>query len=242
MSAVVSIELVGVGSNRPTITARGCVPSLRRHAAPANRRASRAKGVGSILRSAVASPSPAFSESSARLLLPNPVGVGSKQEEAFAEVGIARFDRRKQVPFRIEPCAGKVPQNDGEGLFPDLGAVLQEDVGRSNVANDFDDAGPEPTGIRRARPWPCLGEWLAGKTGSDDMNSITERQAVKGSQIIPDRCFIQVALNRERGQSSSGICFPLHVTDGSVAISESETEPELEAADAGAEGDTCDGM
>jgi hypothetical protein len=145
----------GAGSIRRSAVSS---PSVRRFAGSERLRPnpSQADGVGRSFLIAVANPSPAFSEHPALLLLPYSVGVGSKQEEPSAEVREARFGRAKHIPFCIEPCAGQVPEYDGESLFRDLGAVLQEDVGRSNVANDLDDARPQPAGIGDACTRACL--------------------------------------------------------------------------------------
>jgi len=193
----------GVGNIRPTITLKGCVPSRGRQADPANRRESRT------------------------------IGVGSKQEESLAPVRIALFGRRKHIPFRIEPEAGKVREDDRERFFSELGAVFQEDVAGSNVANNAPDGGPEPSGIGDSCARPGLRERLTGDSGREDIHSPTIRQAVKGANVIPDRSFIQRTLKRERGQSANAVSFPLHVSDGSVLIAESETQSEFDSSDPG---------
>jgi hypothetical protein len=73
------------------------------------------------------------------------------------------------------------------------------------------------------------------------MNDATPRSTVEGSQIGPHRTRRQGALFHASRQYRGGIRFDLDVADDASAFAQRETQSELDASVAGAEGQHVDG-
>jgi hypothetical protein len=118
--------------------------------------------------------------------------------------------------------------------------IFEEHEGRLGFSDDAGDRRPKVARVFSAELLPGDAERLARVSGNDAMNSAAPRQAVEGSHVRPKRGVVHEALFDTRRQLRAEIDFPLHVADRSSA-SNSQTEAEVEAAVAGAEGEHVEG-
>lgn len=143
------------------------------------------------------------------------VGMGQKPPP-LAVVACANLGRGEQTPFRIEPEVGKVGEDMGEPVLDHSPDVLQEDEARSNLTEDSDNLGPEPSVIVKSTLRPGGAERLAGETGSDEIHSTAPRATVEGGKVIPDRRAIQGLVFHPRHENGRRVGVPLNETNGSV--------------------------
>ena len=83
--------------------------------------------------------------------------------------------------------------------------------------------------------FPRNGKWLAGVPASEDIHCSTPRAAIEGSNIVPQRCFIQGLVFHPRHEGGRSICFPLDVTNSAIPGT-GDGEPEVDPSGSGAEG------
>lgn len=113
------------------------------------------------------------------------------------------------------------------------GDVLKERPDRADFTDDTCNIGPEVARVVFALAVARQGEGLAGITGSDDMNAVAPRSAVKGLQIVPDN-----------SQSQGRICHPGHEdrrgetvsldVENSVVSGFSDAQTDIQSSDTGA--------
>jgi hypothetical protein len=98
------------------------------------------------------------------------VGVG-KNEESIPPVRRPRLFSAEQVPFRIEPEAGKVGQHVTQAACPEPWHVFNEHVGGTQGADDSSELGPNPAFV--AGPASFAGEtvWLAWESAANNVNA-----------------------------------------------------------------------
>jgi len=162
------------------------------------------------------------------------VAVG-QEEQPLAWMRRAHVGRSEQIPLDIEPERGKVGKHSGEPKRKMPGDVLAEEERRFARHQDAADLGPEVPGITMAEPSSGVGVGLTRISGHDEIHSAAPRARIKGSQAAPDRSRSQGTALHRRDQSGGGERLPLQVADR--ASRAAAFEAEVEAADAGAEGE-----
>jgi hypothetical protein len=95
------------------------------------------------------------------------------------------------------------------------GDVLEEHERGSAFIDDPGDLGPEMSRVVGAALFSGDAEWLAGIARSDATHRSTPRSAVKGSQVVPDRCVRYVALFHTLCKNGRAVCVPLDSTNNS---------------------------
>lgn len=115
--------------------------------------------------------------------------------------------------------------------------VFEEDDVGIDLPDDAGDLGPEVAGILGPSSDPGQRERLAGVAGKEAMNAAAPRSAVEGSKVIPDSRLRQRSVSHARREGGRGVAVPFDKADGSEARL-SEVDAEVEAAVAGAEGET----
>ena len=164
------------------------------------------------------------------------VGVG-QNEDPLSAVRRSNVGRSEHAPFRIEPHAGQVPENDVNASNKQGPNVLHEDEPGSHLANDPRVLTPQPG----ARPVddsgaaPGAADVLAGESANDEIHASAPRATIEGADVRPDRRLIQPTVRHARDQYRRSVSLPLHVTDRSSdsSVPESKVEP----SDAGEETD-----
>lgn len=173
-------------------------------------------------------------------------------EPSLALVRGAEVVCSQHLPLRIEPERGQGTKHffDGRGEPAAVGVsprskdgadVLQEDEGRSNVANHPGDVGPQPPLIVSSLPSSGVGEGLAGEARRDKVHRSAPRASIEGGQVVPHRRLIQGLVLHPRHEGGRCIGVPLDCTHKAVGVSEGEAQPEFESTAAGAEGKTSGG-
>ena len=156
-----------------------------------------------------------------------------QHEEPLALVRRAELRRAEQTPLRIEPERGKVGKHVGEPKAKMAGDVFEEDQTGLALSDDSSDVRPEVARVVFAALVAGDAERLARVTGRDEIHSSTPRCAVEGGQVVPDRRAIQGRVFHPRHESGRCVAVPLNMTHGAVVVSEGESEPEVDASDAG---------
>jgi hypothetical protein len=144
------------------------------------------------------------------------VGVG-QDEHAATPVACACFARREQPRFWSVTQSAKAFAHVGTSQIEVAFDVFGKDPFGANFADDSGDVGPQMAGVIRPFPEASKAEWLAGITGSEDMNASTPRRAIEGFKIVPNRRLIQGRVCHPRHESSRGMGFPLDVTDSAIS-------------------------
>jgi hypothetical protein len=150
-------------------------------------------------------------------------------------VRTADFSRCEQARFCAVAHALKAAGDLGKSQIDVPFDVLGEDDAWADLADDPRDLGPQVPGIGLAAALPCEAERLAGITGSEEMNAVAPRSAVKGSQIVPDRCLIHGRVRHPGHESGRCVSFPLDETCSAIS-GLGDGEAKIEPAISGAEG------
>lgn len=95
--------------------------------------------------------------------------------------------------------------------------ILTEDPLRLGLLHDAGDIGPEMPGIGGAFTPAGKTEGLAWITGSDEMNAIAPRSAVKGSQVVPDKRLTQGLVFHPRHESGRSVGLPLDESHSAIS-------------------------
>lgn len=148
--------------------------------------------------------------------------------------------RRDTIPFRIPPARAQVPEDPFEGS-PAVDREKSRDIfgeqpPRFDFLRDAPDLGPEPALVVDAAPLSGKAGPLARESRNDEIHETAERSAIEGSQIVPDRTWIQGILGHSTCEDGSSVGLPLNSTHKANSWT-SETGGELEAAVPGAEGE-----
>lgn len=149
--------------------------------------------------------------------------------DAVAFVSGSNLSRCQTTPLRIEPCFGKVSEDDAESPFVEERNVLHEDVARSHLANNARDVRPEPPLVLEAALFSRGAEGLAGEARSDDVHLATPETPIERGNIVPKRSWLQGLFCHARHENGRGVGVPLDVTHSSVRVSERESQSEFEA-------------
>lgn len=95
-------------------------------------------------------------------------------------------------------------------------------------------------GVVCAETLSGLTERLARVSRSEEIHDSTPRAAVEGSQIRPDRRFIQSCFRHARSQDFAGIGFDLHSADEASSWNR-QSDSEIEPGGSGGETEHVDG-
>lgn len=153
----------------------------------------------------------------------------------------AHFSRCEQARFCAVAQAAKAGRDLGKSQIDVPFDVLCEDRGWPDFVDDPLDFGPQVPGIAPPAALPGQAERLARISGSEDMNAVTPRAAVEGSQIVPDRRSIQRLVVHPRHESGRGMGFPLDETCSAIS-GVGDGNAELEAAISGAQRESVKGV
>lgn len=122
--------------------------------------------------------------------------------------------------------------------------VLAEESMSPAGVEDVDGAVEQPAIVEFAAPLSCDRISLTRVARSDDIHASAPSRAVEGSSVRPDRSRMKPPRFHRRDQACGCRGFDLHKTDASKRRSEiivSELQSEVEASDAGADGEAVDG-
>ena len=161
------------------------------------------------------------------------VGVG-QDEEAATPVASAHFSRREQARFCVVTQIAKLAGDFGKSQIEVAFDVLEKHRPGPDFADDPCDLGPQVARIGLAPALAGQAERLARISGREDMNAAAPWLAVKGSEIVPDRCLIQRLVCHPRHESGRSVHFPLDVTDSAISglgNAEAEVEPAISGAE-----------
>jgi hypothetical protein len=166
---------------------------------------------------AVASPVPLFGPAPIRLLLPVTVGVGHKPEPVAA-MGSADVGSSQHAPPTAIPERGQIGEDSPKSSNKQRWAVLHEDEAGSNLAHNARELAPEP-GACAADAGTGAGQAdvLAGKAARNDVNTASERSAVKGANVIPNREGREKAVVLSLGKYACGVGLAFDGGDGCPA-------------------------
>jgi hypothetical protein len=166
------------------------------------------------------------------------LGVG-KHEKSLADMRSAHLRRRKQVPFRIPPVSGQVleyPHDGSAGISSgnsDAWGVLKKEEFGSNLAKDAPHFRPHISLVSFKLSASGKAVSLARDSRANNIHDSTPREAVEGAKVIPDRRRIQATFFHASNKRAGGKCFPFHVSDAAVAVSERNSQSEFETANSG---------
>jgi hypothetical protein len=163
-----------------------------------------------------------------------------QDEQPGAFVGGADFLRCKDARFNVETHSAKLAGNHVEALRHVSADVLKKAPLGLALTDDSGEVGPEVAGVVFPPSITRNGEWLTGIPTNQEIHSATPRPAIEGGNVIPDRSLIQPVFCHARDKSRDAIGFPFHVTDNTGGR-DSGTDPEIEPAEAGTEGQHAGG-
>lgn len=118
------------------------------------------------------------------------------------------------------------------------GDVLEEAPFRPDLADDPGDIRPEVARVFFAKPMAGKAERLAGIAGRDEMNAAAPRQAVEGSEIVPNRSRSQGRVCHPRHESGRGETVSLDIANSSIS-GLCEVQAEIQSSDTGAKADAA---
>jgi hypothetical protein len=159
-----------------------------------------------------------------------------EDEEPLSLVRRADFRRREEACRKAVAHADQSAGDFGEAETEMMGDILEEDEGRSDLADDASDMGPEVARVVRALALARDGERLARIARSDDVHRAAPRAAVEGGNVVPDNSLIHGRVFHPRHESGCGVGFPFDMAHSTIS-GEGDGEPEVEPARAGAEGE-----
>nr|WP_244493600.1 hypothetical protein [Aureimonas sp. N4] len=156
-------------------------------------------------------------------------------------MGSTDFSRRKDACFDRVAQAAKVFEHFGGSQGEMSFDVLEEAPFWLDLSDDPHDVWPKVPWVSRAETFASERERLTWVSSSEEMNSATQRAAVEGSDIVPDRSVIQGFVRHPSHEGGRRECFPLDETDSAVS-GFCDVETELQSANAGTESDPSEGL
>jgi hypothetical protein len=144
----------------------------------------------------------------------------------------ANVGRSETDPLRIEPDFGQRSENGVESSSHSDGCdVFQEDVARSNVANDADEVEVESAPFTvDAGTLPGERQVLTGETSRHQIDTAPETVCGERPHVRPDRSVVQVARRHPGSEDGRCVGFPLHISQTSTS-GEDAADGEVEGAD-----------
>ena len=132
---------------------------------------------------------------------------------------VADFTRAEYAPRRFITSCFQVANDFSESKGDVSFDVFKEALNRSNCVDDFEDVGPEVSGVILSFSFSRLREWLTGIASSNNVNSVSKDFRREGFKIRVNRCGIQEILFHLCDQVFDCEGFDLHITDDSMAKS-----------------------
>lgn len=118
-----------------------------------------------------------------------------------------------------------------------MGDILEKDEGWFGLGDDAGNMRPEVARVVRTPTLAGDRKRLARIARSDDIHRAAPWATVKTGNVVPDRCRIQGRVFHPRHESGCGEGVPLDVTHSTISGG-GNSEPEVEPACAGAEGES----
>jgi hypothetical protein len=135
--------------------------------------------------------------------------------DSFSLVGSCGVVSAKHSPFRIEPHAGQVSENDSKSPRSELWRVLHEDVAGSNLANDAGHLHPESAALAGDAVASAGGaDVLAGEAPRYHVNKSCPRSSVKSTHVRPKRERSEGCIVLSRSQNGCGVGITFNCADG----------------------------
>lgn len=131
-----------------------------------------------------------------------------KDEQALAPVRCADFRRRKQSCRNDVAHADQLSGDLGKPEAQMIGDIFEEDDRGVAFADDARNVRPEMARISFAEAPSGNREWLARVARSKDIHEAAPCSAVKGCNVVPDRCRIQGFVFHPRHESGRCESFP----------------------------------
>jgi hypothetical protein len=147
----------------------------------------------------------------------------------------------EKVPCQLVPACHKVAGDPDAAVGPQGIDVLDEDEAGGALADDADDIVPQPGGVGLALPPAGAADGLAREARSDAIHDATPGPAVEGSQIRPHRRWSQGSLLHAACQDFGAVGFPFNEADRARS-GNGQLDAEVDAGDAGAEGQHVEGV
>ena len=157
-----------------------------------------------------------------------------KDEQPLALVGCTDFRRREEACRKAVAHADQPSGDFGEAEAEMMGDIFEEDERRFDLTDDAGDMGPEVPRVVRAPALTRDGERLARIARSDDVHRAAPWAAFEGSNVVPDRRWIQGRLFHPCHENGRGVGFPFDMAHSSIA-GHGNGETEVEPACAGTE-------
>lgn len=165
----------------------------------------------------------------------------AEDEEPLPLVRRARFLRRKQSRRNSVPQSLKFSSDVGEPQSEVASDVLKEHDAGLRFRNDASDVGPKVARIVRSTAQAGVAERLARVAANDAIHDSTPRAAIEGSEVRPHRERTHARFFHAARHDFEAVGVPLNATDDASRSAKSELNPEVESADAGAEGEDIEG-
>jgi hypothetical protein len=219
----------------PWLLASGAVVGVGQLAADEERSSESIPDAPTAPRATFAPQAGVVDEVGPRLGSPSRAVTVGQDEDALASVRRAHVGCSEKVVGVPIPEVGKVAEDQSQTSGNKTPDVLQDDELGLDRSQSLGNERPEPSVVVDAEALPGARDGLTGEARHDAIHRATPRSAVEGGEVSPDRRRSQGAVRHARRQDAGREGFPLHVTDGAGG-GQGESDAEVEAADAGTEG------
>ena len=145
----------------------------------------------------------------------------------------ASFSRREQSRFCAVTQLRQAGRDFGKSQIEVPFNVLGKDGPGAHFPDDPRNLGPQVPGIGLAAALSGQAEGLAGIAGSEDMNAAAPRAAIEGSEIVPNRRWLQGRVFHPGHESGRSMGFALDETNSPVpgfGDGEAKVEPAISGA------------
>jgi hypothetical protein len=129
--------------------------------------------------------------------------------------------------------------NCASGVEQEAGDVFEEDdfrrafvFGGPELPDDSSDIRPDPSLVCGSLALTGETERLAREARSNDIHKSAPRSTIEGGKMVPVSRFKCGAFLNARLKPGGAICFPLHHSDGPIAVAREFEAPNTQAASA----------
>jgi hypothetical protein len=162
-------------------------------------------------------------------------------EESLPEMRSSDFRRAEYSCFNAVTHSPKVFAYIAESDVEVVWHILEEAKSWRHLSDNPGDVWPEVPRIVGSAALPGDGERLARVPPRDTIHNSTPRVAVKGLNVIPDRCRTQGLVCHPRHESGRGVSFPFDIAHSSGSWF-GKLESKFKSGNSRAEGQNIDGM
>ena len=152
----------------------------------------------------------------------------------------ADFCRAEQTRRRRVAQSPKLSQDGFKTEGDVTGYVFEEHPLGAAIGDDTGDVGPEVPGIIGTGALSRCAEGLAGVSGEDDVEGTAEDPGIEAAQIVPDRCWGEVACALGGNEDGAGPVLPFDKGPG-VISGFGQHDAQIQASAACAEGQSVPG-